>query len=111
MPAWTLRTLGKAAPPSWRSASRGSRGSELSPHVVPAKAGTHNHRIELVEFAGATAFAKPLPGVMGPGLRRDDGGLQSRQHGLRDISRAVAAAELRRLNSICIGLVHRKLET
>ncbi|WP_210184214.1 hypothetical protein, partial [Bradyrhizobium macuxiense] len=38
--------------------------------VVPAKAGTHNHRWISVRQAGATIFAKR---EMGPGLRRDDG--------------------------------------
>src|SRR5215468_9145017 len=40
-----------------------------TPDVVPAKAGTHNHRVELLERVGDPTFAKQLPVVMGPGSR------------------------------------------
>src|SRR5262249_2064188 len=42
------------------------------PAVVPAKAGTHNHREMLLEFAGAPTVAKLRAVVMGSGFRRND---------------------------------------
>ena len=50
-----------------------------NPDVVPAKAGTHNHRKKFVEVWSRRALgAVPQPALsgesrgMGPGLRRDD---------------------------------------
>ena len=37
--------------------------------VVPANAGTHNHRVESLRRAVAPAFVKRSPVVMGPGSR------------------------------------------
>src|SRR5712691_9034888 len=50
------------------------RGPAFSPHVVPAKAGTHTPRRILFEKKWSTALLQQLPTVvMGPCFRRDDG--------------------------------------
>jgi hypothetical protein len=40
--------------------------------VVPAKAGTHNHRLRLLGKQATTTSHIDGPRSMGPGLRRDD---------------------------------------
>src|SRR3954470_12495174 len=76
------------APRSWRRlmprvirevySSAGAGGARprtrIPPHVVPAKAGTHNHRRASLRRGGSPSVSKQSTAVaMGPGVRRDDG--------------------------------------
>jgi hypothetical protein len=57
---WTVRNDGE---------QNGTRGN--SPPVVPANAGTHNHRPSLLQRTTVTNSIARFRG-MGPGFRRDD---------------------------------------
>src|SRR3954451_7722270 len=47
--------------------------TRIPPHVVPAKAGTHNHRRASLRRGGSPSVSKQSTAVvMGPGVRRND---------------------------------------
>ena len=54
------------------SAVGAGEGAALHNGVVPAKAGTHNHRYQLFKKADAMMQKQLAPRSMGPGFRRDD---------------------------------------
>src|ERR1700721_1558482 len=75
--------------------------------VVPANAGTHNHRRRLERSRRPASSKSKGRGVWVPAFAGTTLRLQRRQHRIADIGGAVLAAELHRLVSFRISLFGR----